>query len=55
MAIPAGSVSLKDICNGKIEPQILGEVNLSRLIDFIIRGGWPANQDAAIKTGSISS
>ena len=45
----SGSVSLKDICNGKIEPQILGEVNLSRLIDFIIRGGWPANQDAPLK------
>ena len=45
----SGNVSLKDICNNKIEPQILGEVNLSSLIDFIIRGGWPANQDTPIK------
>ena len=45
----SGNVSLKDICNSKIKPQILGEVNLTNLIDFIIRGGWPANQDTPLK------
>ena len=44
-----GEVSLKQICEGKIEAKITGEVNLKQIIDFIIRGGWPANQDTALK------
>lgn len=45
----SGDISLKDICEGRIEPKILGEVDLKKLIDFIIRGGWPANQETTLK------
>ena len=34
---------------GRIEPKISGEVDLRKLIDFIIRGGWPANQETTLK------
>lgn len=45
----SGDISLKDICEGRIEPKILGEVDLRKLIDYIIRGGWPANQETTLK------
>ena len=45
----SGDFSLKDICEGRIEPKISGEVDLRKLIDFIIRGGWPANQETTLK------
>lgn len=45
----SGDISLRDICEGRIEPKILGEVDLRKLIDFIIRGGWPANQETTLK------
>ena len=45
----SGDISLKDICEGRIEPNISGEVDLRKLIDFIIRGGWPANQETTLK------
>lgn len=45
----SGDISLKDICEGGIEPKILGEVDLRKFIDFIIRGGWPANQETTLK------
>lgn len=45
----SGDISLKDICEGRIEPKISGEVDLIKLIDFIIRGGWPANQETTLK------
>lgn len=45
----SGDISLKDICEGRIEPKISGEVDLRKLIDFIIRGGWPANQETTLK------
>ena len=44
----SGDISLKDICEGRIEPKISGEVDLRKLIDFIIRGGWPANQETTL-------
>lgn len=45
----SGDISLKDICEGRIEPKISGEIDLRKLIDFIIRGGWPANQETTLK------
>ena len=45
----SGDISLKDICEGRIEPKISGEVDLRKLIDFIIRGGCPANQETTLK------
>lgn len=45
----SGDISLKDICEGRIEPKISGQVDLRKLIDFIIRGGWPANQETTLK------
>lgn len=45
----SGDISLKDICEGRIEPKISGDVDLRKLIDFIIRGGWPANQETTLK------
>lgn len=40
----SGDASLKDICNGKLESKLTGEVKLKDLIDYVCRGGWPANQ-----------
>lgn len=39
----SGKVSLRDLCNGMMEPVMTGETNLKDLIRFIIRGGWPAS------------
>lgn len=44
-----GQVSLEDICHGTIIPVLSGEVDLRRIIDYIIRGGWPANQTTPLK------
>ena len=38
-----GSVSLQELCNGIIKPAMTGEVELGRLAQLIIRGGWPAS------------
>lgn len=38
-----GQVSLFDICQDRMEPTITGEVSLEKLINLVIRGGWPGN------------
>ena len=38
-----GKVSLQSLCRGELTPVMTGEVALKKLIDLIIRGGWPGN------------
>ncbi len=40
-----GVVSLEKLCNAECTNTFTGEVSLRNLIDYIIRGGWPDNQD----------
>ncbi len=42
-------VSLEKLCNGECENKYTGDVNLKDLIDYIIRGGWPNNQDITLE------
>ena len=38
-----GDISLKELCNNKLESKLTGEVELKQLAGLIIRGGWPGN------------
>ncbi len=49
----SGVVSLKELCSGKCPAVFTGEVNLNDLIDYIIRGGWPNNQDLPIEKAAV--
>ncbi len=42
----SGKVSLKDVCEGKVEPVLTGDVELTTLAKLIVRGGWPGNLNA---------
>lgn len=37
-----GKISLEDICNNNAKDCLTGEVELGRLIDLVLIGGWPA-------------
>ena len=39
----SGVVSLEKLCYGELNPAMTGEVNLKKLIDLIVRGGWPGS------------
>lgn len=39
----SGKVSLERLCHGELTPAMTGEGDLKRLIDLIVRGGWPAS------------
>ena len=38
-----GLISLKELCEGKLEPTMLEEVSLEKIAYLIVRGGWPEN------------
>ncbi|CUP24100.1 Uncharacterised protein [Roseburia hominis] len=49
----SGDVSLEDLCNGKLTPKMTGEVDLKNVIEFIIRGGWPASLVLPIESAAL--
>lgn len=49
----SGDVSLEDLCNGKLTPKMTGEVVLKNVIEFIIRGGWPASLGLPIESAAL--
>lgn len=49
----SGDLSLAELCKGKVTPKLTGNVDLRDLIDYIIRGGWPGNQDVPIESAGL--
>ena len=49
----SGKVSLKELCNGILKAQLTGEVALTDLIDYIVRGGWPSSQELSIEEAAL--
>lgn len=39
----SGKVSLEALCSGGLTPAMTGEVDLRKLIEYIVRGGWPGS------------
>ena len=39
----SGKVSLEKLCNGELTSAMTGEVDINKLIELIVRGGWPGN------------
>lgn len=49
----SGAVSLKDLCDNGLTPMLTGDVDINDLVDAIIRGGWPGNQDIPLKEAAL--
>lgn len=49
----SGTVSLEEVCNGKITPAMTGEVSLRDLAYYTVRGGWPGNLNVAPENASL--
>lgn len=50
-----GRISLEDICYGKAQDLLTGEVDLEKLISYILVGGWPSANDLTDKQGMLIS
>lgn len=49
----SGDVSLMDLCNGKMTPKMTGEVDLRKIIEYIVRGGWPASLGLPVESAAL--
>ena len=49
----SGDVSLYDLVNDKMTPKMTGNVDLRKLIEYIVRGGWPASIGLPIENAAL--
>jgi len=49
----SGTVSLEALCHGKLTPTMTGEVDLNKIIQLIIRGGWPGSLSLTVDQASL--
>ena len=48
-----GQVSLEKLCHGEVTTAMTGEVDLTKLIELIIRGGWPGSLGLPLKQAML--
>ena len=49
----SGTISLEELCEGRIKPFLTGEVSLKKLAHFIVRGGFPGALELPIENAQI--
>ncbi|MCI8646932.1 MAG: ATP-binding protein [Firmicutes bacterium] len=49
----SGTVSLEKLCRGELVPAMTGEVDLRRLIELVMRGGWPGSIHLSAQQASL--
>lgn len=49
----SGEISLASLCRGEIKPVMTGEVELKRIIENIVRGGWPGSFDLPLEEAAL--
>ena len=49
----SGLVSLESLCRGELTPALTGEVELKKLIELIVRGGWPGSLGLPIEKAAL--
>ena len=49
----SGKVSLEKLCSGELNPAMTGEVELKKLIELIIRGGWPGAVSLPVEQAAL--
>lgn len=49
----SGKVSLEELCRGELTPAMTGEVELRKLAELIVRGGWPGSVHLSEKRAAL--
>lgn len=49
----SGEVSLQELCRGVFKPAMTGEVSLKKLIELIVRGGWPGSLNLPVDRAAL--
>ena len=49
----SGDVSLQQLCKGNLTAKLTGDISLNRIIEYIIRGGWPGSLDLPLEAAAL--
>lgn len=49
----SGTVSLEELCSGNLKAQMTGDVQLKKLAEYIVRGGWPGSLGLSVEQAML--
>lgn len=49
----SGDISLQQLCKGELPARLTGVVSLNRIVEYIIRGGWPGSIDLPLEAAAL--
>ena len=49
----SGKVSLEKLCHGELTPAMTGDVDLKKLIELVLRGGWPGSLELPLEQAML--
>lgn len=49
----SGDISLQQLCKGNLTAKLTGDISLNRIIEYIIRGGWPGSLDLPLEAAAL--
>lgn len=49
----SGEVSLSELCDGRFGSKLTGEVELKKIVEYIIRGGWPGSLELTLEKAML--
>ena len=49
----SGTVSLEELCSGNLKAQMSGDVQLKKLAEYIVRGGWPGSLGLSVEQAML--
>ncbi len=51
--VSSGKVSLEQLCHGELTPAMTEEVSLKKLVELIVRGGWPGSLGLSLEEAML--
>lgn len=51
--LSSGEISLQQLCKGELTAKLTGEVSLTKIIEYVIRGGWPGSLTLPLESAAL--
>ena len=49
----SGDISLQRLCKGELQAKLTGEMSLIKIIEYVIRGGWPGSIELPLEAAAL--
>lgn len=51
--VSSGEISLQQLCKGEVTAKLTGEISLTKIIEYVLRGGWPGSLTLPLEAAGL--